>query len=550
MRAVSSTKKFTLCMVACMIFTAVAVGQNMQTSCGDSKRANTGGHTPSRLQAGAGAAGIVFPNAMFANPSLVEGFNGTYLDYPYARVMVFETDSKVAIVSLELVRTDADGVALVKDIVNHYTGTPKDNIWVHSNHNITTPHEPTVAALKDMWMASLRTAITEAAQEAAASFQPAALEYATGTSDVNVNRNVKMSDGKFHIGLDGTRESNKAMTILRVSSVSGKPIGFLISYGIKPTAIDNAGMAAGIRQISTDVPGMACRMMEQEFGVPTMFLMGGTGDQIPKYDAYRAKDTGNGSVTDNYDFSKDVGMDYIFQQMTNLGVQMGHDAISIAKDVSCKETHPDITHEVATFQWPAITFNAGANEFSSVAGTLLEIQVDAIRLGNSAFIGFKPELDSLTEQQLQAAAHKLGYTHVMLAAFLNGDAKYMPHKEAYTLLTVEAKKTGFAQGAAEELVTTSLKLLNGFMGITLPDTTPPSAISTVAPTTTTTGPVTITVLAYDDISGVASIKTPNGTKVPGATATYTVSVNDTYNFIVTDNAGNTATIPVTVSNIH
>jgi hypothetical protein len=40
----------------------------------------------------------------------------------------------------------------------------------------------------------------------------------------------------------------------------------------------------------------------------------------------------------------------------------------------------------------------------------------------------------------------------------------MPHQEAYTApLTVEAKKAGFAKGAAEQLVTTSATLLDGLL---------------------------------------------------------------------------------------
>jgi hypothetical protein len=406
------------------------------------------------LQAGAGAGDIVFPSTLFATPSAVEGFGGVIHDNPHARVLVLQTDIKVAIVSLELVRTDADGVALVKDIVNQYTGTPKDNIWVHSNHTITTPHEPSDATLKGLWMGALQNAITEAAKEAATSFQPAALGYASGTSDVNTNRNVLMSDGQYHIGLGGTLPSNKAMTILGVNSLaSGKPIGFLISYGVKPTAIDNAGQSAGVRQISADVPGQACRMMEAAFGVPTMFLMGATADQVPKYDAYRAKDNGNGSVTDNYDYYKDVGMDYIIQQMTSLGTQMGNDAVSLAKTVSYTITNPKISRASASFDW-----------LDAAGTTLTAVPVEVIGLGDTAFVGFKPELDSVTGQQVEAQATKIGYARTMLGAFLNGDAKYMPHQEAYAApLTVEAKKAGFAKGAAEQLVTTSATLLGGFL---------------------------------------------------------------------------------------
>ena len=98
-------------------------------------------------------------------------------------------------------------------------------------------------------------------------------------------------------------------------------------------------------------------------------------------------------------------------------------------------------------------------------------------------------------------------------------------------------------------MTTSLKLLNGFMGLSPADTTPPSAITSLSTTASTTGPVAISISAYDDLSGVAAITTLDGSIVQASSATYSVTANGTYNFTVTDNAANTTTIPVTVSNI-
>ena len=101
-------------------------------------------------------------------------------------------------------------------------------------------------------------------------------------------------------------------------------------------------------------------------------------------------------------------------------------------------------------------------------------------------------------------------------------------------------------------MTTANKLLNQFVGQDLADTTPPSAIYTLSPSTTIAppGPVVITVIAYDDISGVNSITTPDGKINQVSTVTYSVTVNGTYTFLLTDNAGNTASFSVTVTNIH
>ena len=50
-------------------------------------------------------------------------------------------------------------------------------------------------------------------------------------------------------------------------------------------------------------------------------------------------------------------------------------------------------------------------------------------------------------------------------------------------------------------------------------------------------------------SGVQSITMPDGTVVEGDAADFTVSANGTYDFIITDNGGNTATLHAEVGNV-
>ena len=50
-------------------------------------------------------------------------------------------------------------------------------------------------------------------------------------------------------------------------------------------------------------------------------------------------------------------------------------------------------------------------------------------------------------------------------------------------------------------------------------------------------------------SGVKSITMPDGTVVEGDAADFTVSVNGTYDFIITDNGGNTTTLHAEVGNV-
>ena len=84
----------------------------------------------------------------------------------------------------------------------------------------------------------------------------------------------------------------------------------------------------------------------------------------------------------------------------------------------------------------------------------------------------------------------------------------------------------------------------------------PEAEYSVTPDIWTNGPAAIHVTATDPEpedgyapSGVKSITMPDGTVVDGDAADFTVSVNGTYDFIITDNGGNTATLHAEVGNV-
>ena len=84
----------------------------------------------------------------------------------------------------------------------------------------------------------------------------------------------------------------------------------------------------------------------------------------------------------------------------------------------------------------------------------------------------------------------------------------------------------------------------------------PEAEYTVTPDIWTNRPAAIHVTATDPEpedgyapSGVQSVTLPDGTVVDGDAAEFTVSANGTYDFIVTDNGGNTATLHTEVGNV-
>lgn len=406
-----------------------------------------GGHTgPTDLYAGAGVGEIDF-TGMFDKPvgGPYEGFSGEIADAPHARVLVLESNyTKVAIVSLELVNCPAEGIDICKDVVSKLTGTSVDNVWVHATHAITTPHLAGTNAQKVMYLSALQAAITKASKQAADSFQPAVAGVGTGICDVNNNRNVLLN-GKYYYGLGSTYgESDKTMTVLRVDSASGgDTIGFLVNYGMKPDVINNTQQSVNGRAISSDAPGYLCNRMEEEYGAPTLYLMGDAADQVAK------------KTADYYTISSETGevirVELSVEDGLALAAEVGKDmtdvAAEIADAIDCQESSPIIALKSAAFSWP----NKDGKTSGTVAVTVLRIG------GDLALVGLKPEVNALTGLALRDASP---FANTAVVSFLNGDQKYMPNAEAYVDNTWEVSRTDLSSGAAEKFVDVAVGLLD------------------------------------------------------------------------------------------
>ena len=388
------------------------------------------------LRAGAGTAEIVFDPAMFPT----EGFGGEIHDVPHARVLIVENGIRVAIVSLELVQASEEMLEACKQAVCQRTGTEKNRVWIHATHAITTPHAPSDTQKNKLHFTAILKAVDEAASRAAAACRPAVMGVGTGRCDVNANRDIELN-GEWYYGMGSTMASNKVMTILRFDALDGGPIGFLISYGIKPTCIYNIGQNTNTRPVSSDVPGLACTMMEDEFRAPCLFCMSAAGDQIPREIAMYYQLDENGGVT-FVERSVAQGIEMMIRQ----GREMGGAAIEIAKGITCGTAAPAVAHTAACFTWP-----------NKVGDSEMEIWVDGICLGDSvAFVGLKPEVNCVTELELWKASP---FEHTLIVSFLNGDQKYMPDREAYGLGTRECVRSGCAAGCAEQFVAVAVGML-------------------------------------------------------------------------------------------
>jgi len=395
-----------------------------------------GKEASSALKVGAGSGEIIFPDAMFP---MSEGFTTTH-DNANARVMLFENGEKAAIVSMELVNCPTDCIEAIKDIVNEKTGTPKENVWVHSTHIFSTPHAPDDAENKALFNEAVITAATAAVEQAVETLQQAKIGVATGESAVTANRNIMTGEGYVH-GLNGDGATDHTMTILKAESLDGKTIGLLFAYGTRSYCTD-VSRGTTDREITTDFTGYATTMLEEEFGAPALFCMTAAGDQHPIMAALDVEVHEDGTYT-----QIDLGVQEGLKIAEELGTIFGNDAITIAKTITCDDSAAKVACTSGSYEW-ATTEGDGE----------MEITVEAMCIGDTASIGIKPEVNCNTSLELKAASP---FKNTLLMSFVNGDQNYMPDAQAYEINTVEVSKSNLAKGAAEQLVTASVELLTG-----------------------------------------------------------------------------------------
>lgn len=385
------------------------------------------------LKVGAGSCEIVFPEAMFP---MSEGFTITH-DNPHARVMLFENGEKSAVVSMELVNCPTDCIDEIKSIINEKTKTPKENIWIHSTHVFSTPHAPDDAEDKALFNEAVISAAAKALDQALDTFQKAKIGIAVGESAVTANRNIKTVDGYVH-GLNGDGATDHSLAVLKAENTDGETIGLMFAYGSRSYCSD-VSRGTSDREITSDFTGYAAKMLEAEFGAPALFLMTAAGDQHP---IRAAMDI---AVKEDGSYEKiDLGVQEGLKIVEELGIEFGNDAITIAKTITCDDSGAAVACSGSTYVW------------MTKEGGEMEIAVEALRIGDTAFIGVMPEINCNTSLELKRASP---FENTVLLTFVNGDQGYMPDAQAYEIETVESGKSSLASGGAEKLVTVSVELL-------------------------------------------------------------------------------------------
>lgn len=398
----------------------------------------------SELKAGAGMAPIQYPEEFFPE----EGFFGVH-DSIHARALLLEYGEQVAVVSLELPSLKPYSlIDEMKTVVSQSTGIKHENIWICMTHDLAAPHVPDEERKHEkyqMHIHAVKTAIRTACERAAENMEQVRLGIGTGTSDVNVNRDIETPEGWWQ-GMNPDGVADKTLSVIKFENMTGKTVSVLYHYAVKSSAMEAAVMEDGGRYVTSDVTGAASRRVEEMLGVPAIFFMGAAGDQEPKYQAAYDQVDGDGKLTHVNLGAAGFGF------VEELGTALASDILKTEAGIVCAEEESVMRLEHTSFWLPGQQFYQGGKPYRPVRNYEFlpsenqELSVELLLLGHAAIFGLQPESTAVIGMKLREMNPKC---LPLMVAMVNGGKDYLSDVTAYERMTFGAIHSVFAKGAAE-----------------------------------------------------------------------------------------------------
>lgn len=220
--------------------------------------------------------------------------------------------------------SDSQVVAL-RGAVSEATGVAKERILPLCTHQHAGPvtqdsYAGEGASEVAAYVATLPDKAVAASLEAIRTSVPARVAVGWGSSDVGINRDLRLPDGRTVAGPNPSGHADRTVGVVRLEREDGSPLAILVNYACHPTVLGPAN-----RLVSPDYPGSTKRVVEQITGATCLFLQGAAGDMGP-----------------TEGFVADVAV------AERLGTRLGLEAAKVALSLDARPVRRRLDHVVAS----------------------------------------------------------------------------------------------------------------------------------------------------------------------------------------------------------
>jgi neutral ceramidase len=372
-------------------------------------------------------------------------------DRIYVRALVLDDGSRRAVLVIADVLTIATKVvAGLTQRIAEIAHVPAENILLGSTHTHNAMRvDTTVQGISlpgsAKFVDRVVAATLKAVDQAQANLQPSRAGFATGSAALVANRNQWLPEQHRYIdGVDrtGTEPIDRRLDVLKIETLAGKPIAFLLNYGIEPVVampLDS--------EISGDVPGAASRYIEDRYDgqAVALFTIGAAGSPL-----YRAKP---GHPADGPDPHVLVSA---------MGTILGEEALATAKDMRMAVSGVRLQGTQRTLQCPGkvttplnlpnqCAYSADSKlpgcTFTDKDAPPVTLRMGLLRIGDVAIVQVDANVTPALWRKLAMASPA---ADTVLVALTYGPFHYVVDDAAYPLNTYEATASTAKQGCAEQ----------------------------------------------------------------------------------------------------
>jgi hypothetical protein len=259
-------------------------------------------------------------------------------------------DHQVALISLDLLGVGLDFTSHVRAGIEQNIGVPGECILIACSHThsgasgFLPPHPGIATSIDAEQQRVVARQLVGAAIWANQKLEPARLGNGRGTvAGIGLNRN------------DPAQPVDQEVTILRVDTLSGKPIVVMMNYGCHPTVLGYQNL-----QYSADYPGTARSMLKRVYpDAIFMFTNGASGDVSTRF----------------------TRRDQSFSEAERMGFILGGEALKVMQTIVTQPTHK-LEARIASIELNFRPFPSAAEASRELSQ--LQVELEALKASGAA----------------------------------------------------------------------------------------------------------------------------------------------------------------------
>lgn len=206
---------------------------------------------------------------------------GLDMDFSVTALVLADGDLRVALLDFDLCFLSDSQALGIRQAVETATGIPAASILPFCSHTHAGPvilesYQGEGDDRVRAYAAGLPHWAAGAARRAAAGLKPVRVAAGFGASDIGINRDLELEDGRIIVGCNPKGFADTSVGVLRIDTLEGAPMACIVNYACHPTVL-----GPGNKLISPDYPGSTRATVEKNTGAMCLFLQGAAGDMGP-----------------------------------------------------------------------------------------------------------------------------------------------------------------------------------------------------------------------------------------------------------------------------